>query len=64
MPQIIKNECPCIGCKHFTISNVSYEYWCKKKEQTVIQHRGNALHRAGQWLIPCGRDMCGYEEGD
>lgn len=62
MPQIIKNECPCIGCKHFTFSNVSYEYWCKKKDQTVMQHHGNGFHRAGQWLIPCGRDMCEYEE--
>lgn len=61
MPMIIKNECPCIGCKHLTFSNVSYEYWCKKKDQTVTQHRGNEFHHAGQWLIPCGRDMWGYE---
>lgn len=35
--------------------------WCKIKEQSVVQVNGNAAHRNGQWLIPCGRDMRGYK---
>ena len=64
MPMIIKNICPCIGCVHLTMSKVSYEFWCKKKEQSVTQSYRNPAHRDGQWLIPCGRDMYGYKEAD
>jgi hypothetical protein len=59
---IIKNVCPCIGCVHLTISDVSYVYWCKKKDQSVVQAYGNPAHHDGQWLIPCGRDMFGYKD--
>lgn len=61
MPMIIKNCCPCIGCIYLTISYVSHEYWCKIKNESVVQAYGNAAHRDGQWLIPCGRDMCRYK---
>lgn len=62
MPMIIKNECPCKGCKYLTVSNVSYKYWCKKKEQSVVQAHSNAAHSDGQWMIPCGRYMRNYKE--
>lgn len=64
MPMIIKNECPCIGCVYLTFSNVSHVYWCKKKDQSVVQAYGNAAHSDGQWMIPCGRDMWGYKDVD
>lgn len=64
MHMIIKNECPCIGCVYLTFSNVSHVYWCKKKDQSVVQAYGNAAHSDGQWLIPCGRGMFEYKDID
>lgn len=64
MAIIFKNKCPCIGCKYLTISKVSFNYFCNKKKQYVQQHHGNSFHSAGQWIIPCGKDMWGYESMD
>lgn len=63
MAIIFKNNCPCIGCIYLTVSETSHEYWCKRKHHTVTMHNGNGFHSAGQWIIPCGREMWLYKEG-
>lgn len=67
MPMIIKNKCPCEGCKFYTYGkqhpnpNAYDEHYCEKKEKSIIQHSGNGYHYAGQWVIPCGRFSQGRE---
>ena len=61
MPIIMRNNCPCEDCKYYT-STDDYIDWCTKKKKSIIQHRGNAYHHAGQWITPCGGDMPLFEK--
>ena len=61
MPIIMRDDCPCQNCKYYT-STEYYTDWCAKKKKSIIQHRGNAYHHAGAWLIPCGGDMSLFEK--
>ena len=62
-------ECPCENCKYYVKykqhpnPNAIDLHYCERKKQAIIRHRGNAYHYNGQWLIPCGADMKGRNDG-
>lgn len=72
MPMIVKNECPCEDCKFYTYGkehpnpNAYDEHYCERLHKPICQHRGNAYHRSGQWIIPCGyyQNLFESKEGD
>lgn len=60
------NDCPCEKCRFYINgkrhSNLAYDlHYCERKHRAIYQHRGNAYHRAGVWIIPCGKDMYLFE---
>lgn len=51
---IHRNECPCIECAYYESGKYNNAHYCNRVNESIDQHRGNAFHRAGQWIIPCG----------
>lgn len=54
-----KNEIICETCVYYTYGkdhgNCIDLHYCEKKQKAIYQHKGNAFHTAGQWIIPCNR---------
>ena len=57
----LRDNCPCEECKHYGHTETSLHF-CKKKQLSIVQHRGNAFHSAGTWIFPCGWGMRLFEE--
>lgn len=57
---VFKNECPCRNCVHYIKGkqhpnpNAYDLHYCEVKQKPIIQHKGNAIHSNGQWILPCG----------
>ena len=56
---IHKRECPCADCAYY-IYDVPHGHYCNRVESSIVQHRGNGFHYAGQWIIPCGGNFSLY----
>lgn len=65
MPMIIrnKNDCPCKSCVFYEMGKThpnpnAYDlHYCNRLHRGIVQHKGNAFHSSGTWIIPCGKDM-------
>ena len=64
MPMIRNNDvCPCQNCVFYEFGkqhpnpNAFDLHYCNRLHRGIVQHKGNAFHSPGTWIIPCGRDM-------
>lgn len=63
-------SCPCENCKYYVYGkrhpnpNAYDEHYCERLHKAIYQHRGNAYHYSGQWIIPCGFEQNLFKRKD